>query len=787
MNISLKDLHEIKNESSLIEFLKEKLNIPIPNGVALEDISSKYSNYALGLNESNSKQVLDCKELSLTPGQPSGILIIRFLNDLGYSSILHAISNTLRLQGKNHEDFRFICLTENYQPFAIAYIKDAKNSDSSDTELYILAWTQEKVTISTNTNHVIPDIFIHQQEELQITSEDLLVKLEMIGTPLGELCDINNGITTGYNPAFIINDEIRNRLITEHQDCEDIIKLGIGKHQERRWKPSYKNIIWIPSSKSKNWQWSNAISESIAENIFQETYPTISKHLSRYTDEIKNRNEMSRGEFYWELPFQEYDEKFQGPKITIYDKPPIMAFYDKSDAIVINPYVYCIQTSDLSILGILNSSLFNWYAHTKFKTKGGGCLNKSKLRIVPISTNQSIKELITDLVHELLNTNDNNDISVLEDKIDMLVYKMYQLTDEEIDYVKNSLSKLNKHEETVKRNKLSDGFDSPRHDDSESQETKEMKGISKTPNTDDVPQTNSIGLENDSTRKHAHIDKLLAKIQKNGTPLINHAEMYGGPGITPPLNKAFVIDEEKRHQFINADSKNDELIIPVVNMPNNCKWKPEWRYLINISNSEFKLWPWSDANNEESAEKIFSEMYPSISQHIFQYKNELIDKSGIGRFYWELSIKEITKEEYPRLYQPKIVYPAAGLSIGAGYDTTESPILFYWTCIIPTTDLVLLGILNSNVFQWYAGFQYQANYKYKNKNWLTFKKSNMKNYPIPDRTEERNDIFEIVQLIIEDPNNALIPELEEEIDQLVYKLYDLTPAEIDLIEEETSK
>lgn len=62
----------------------------------------------------------------------------------------------------------------------------------------------------------------------------------------------------------------------------------------------------------------------------------------------------------------------------------------------------------------------------------------------------------------------------------------------------------------------------------------------------------------------------------------------------------------------------------------------------------------------------------------------------------------------------------------------------------------------------------------------------MKTYPIPDRTTEKKDLIEIVELIIEDPNNSLVPKFEEEINQLVYKLYDLKPSEIKLVEEETS-
>ncbi|MCG9126867.1 hypothetical protein JT359_04630 [Candidatus Poribacteria bacterium] len=473
MKISYIDLQHIKNESSLIEFLRDKLKIPIPNGLTLENISSKYSNYALGLNDSCSKQVLDCQELSLIPGQPSGILLILFNDVSNYSGVLHAILNTLREQGKNIQDLRMICVSKNYQPFAIANLNQQNNQESSKVGLNILTWHQKNTFITSSNNHEIPDHFIYKQVDIQITAGDILLKIENVGTPLKDQCDIYKGITTGCNQAYIITDEERDKLIRKHPESKEIIKLGIGKHQQQQWKPSYKNIIWIPS-RNKKWTWSNEIIESNAEIKFQETYPGIHEHLRGYIDKIKTPSKESKDLFYWELPFQEYLNQFRGPKITIYDKPPIMAFYDESDAIVINPYVHCIKTSDLSILAILNSSLFNWYLHTKFKTKGGGCLNKSNLELVPIVADFKQKQLLSDLVQQLLINIDNQSISDIENEIDLLVYKIYELTEKEINYIEDSLINLDKKNEITTSKVLPDEQDNTHNNDFDSDEYKEI-------------------------------------------------------------------------------------------------------------------------------------------------------------------------------------------------------------------------------------------------------------------------------------------------------------------------
>ena len=59
----------------------------------------------------------------------------------------------------------------------------------------------------------------------------------------------------------------------------------------------------------------------------------------------------------------------------------------------------------------------------------------------------------------------------------------------------------------------------------------------------------------------------------------------------------------------------------------------------------------------------------------------------------------------------------------------------------------------------------------------------MKKAPIAPRTEEpKQKLSDLVQQILDDPYNFEVPNIEQKIDELVYKLYDLTDAEIALIE-----
>jgi len=796
IKITQNDIQHIEDENALIRFLKEKLNIPIPDDLTIEDISSKYSNYALGLSGSNSKQVLDCQEISISPGQSSGIFLIRFNSEYGYDGILHAVTQGLKKRGLNPIDLRFICINDNNQPFALTYFKNIAKKEKQTAELNILVWKQDNTRIHIASVHDITDEFIldvsknSNKIKGQLSTDALLEKIEKIGKPLSTFWEIHKGISKGSNKAFVVDETKRKELIREDSKSAEIIRLCIGKHQISLWKPILKHIIWIPSSRIKQWQWSDASNELEAKKIFDQAYPAISKHLHRFEIDIKKRNTSSKGQYYWEHSPPEDHPTFLGPKIILYDKPPILAFYDESDAIVVNPFVHSIQTTDLSLLAIFNSKFFQWYVQHKYKLKGGGRLNKTNLKQFPVAGTESQKMSISRLVKQILNKPDSPEVPDLEQEINQLVYELYELKPAEIAFITDSLNLISKSEKrgtSIGKQKI---VSNASKDENRSQTENESMLVEKQ-NTEIPPESSESqsDFHTNSKVKSISSNSLSSKLDNKGRPLIEYAEMYGRPSIQPGCRDALVLNEDQREQLIDRDANNENLITHVVHMPRDSRWKPVRQHLIWISSSEFTRWPWSDAKSEKEAERIFSDTYPVLSQHIFKHNVKLKNAvpGGKGLFYWELPLDKAEQTFYPS----KIIYPADGFSLNAAHDTSGSFILGNWTLYIPTTDLSLLAILNSKLFSLYAKSNFQAKYSYKKvvpKNWLTFKKAYMRNLPIADRTvKQKEDLSAYVELISDNPDSSDVPDLEEEINQLVYKLYELTPAEIKLIEEEANQ
>ncbi len=275
--------------------------------------------------------------------------------------------------------------------------------------------------------------------------------------------------------------------------------------------------------------------------------------------------------------------------------------------------------------------------------------------------------------------------------------------------------------------------------------------------------------------------ELLYKLHKIGTPLSENWNVYTG-SIVLLKDSPFIIDDCKRQQLIKEDEQSNEIIEGVL-LRSQEKWKTESVYVIKILSSSKEQYCWSKKNNEAEAEKTFEKTYPAIHAHLKYDADSLRKRADKGKFWWELK----SHDSHPKLYQPKIVYssvPKVNHFMQAAYDKVGVLTQDYLHSILPA-DLHLLAILNSKLFNWYAGVRFN---KSKEKLSLNLCKRNMEQVPIAAMTiEQKVKLSLLVHRILSNPNSFEVRDIEREIDQLVYRLYELTDAKIALIEGQTNK
>ena len=274
--------------------------------------------------------------------------------------------------------------------------------------------------------------------------------------------------------------------------------------------------------------------------------------------------------------------------------------------------------------------------------------------------------------------------------------------------------------------------------------------------------------------------QLLERLQGTGTPLGEYVDGDFYRGVITGCNDAFIINALTRQRLLAEDVSSDELIKPLVRGRNLQKWKtePTDEYLIAIASSANLEWPWSQAESTSEAERIFTETYPAIHRHLNGYRERLTVRDDQGTFYWELR----SCAYYSEFGKPKIIYPQTAKSLYACYDTTKTFGLnnIYF---IPTTDLSLLAILNSLLFDWYARHKFYS----LNDLWaggrMQFFAQYMEHVPITGRTsEQKATLSRLVERILVDPKSDEVCNLQKEIDVQVYQIYGLTNKEIALIE-----
>lgn len=278
------------------------------------------------------------------------------------------------------------------------------------------------------------------------------------------------------------------------------------------------------------------------------------------------------------------------------------------------------------------------------------------------------------------------------------------------------------------------------------------------------------------TLERPEVLALMDKLRTVGKPLGEYVENKIFYGIKTGLNEAFVIDEETKTKLIAEDPRSAEIIKPWLRGRDVKKWQADWAglYIIAIASSANREWPWTQAVSESSARSLFEQAFPAIYNHLLKFEDKLKKRDDQGRFWWELrSCIYYNEFDKPKIMYAEISTEGRFLLEYEGYfsDTT--------TYIMACDSEWLLAILNSKLFT----YSFSISSSEISGGFYRWKRQYMENIPIPPSTDaQQAPIIERVQKILAAPDSPDVPQLEGEIDRLVYALYDLTEEEVALVE-----
>ena len=252
-------------------------------------------------------------------------------------------------------------------------------------------------------------------------------KIEAVGTPLKDWdIQINYGIKTGFNEAFIISTEKRNEILAncqtedERTRTAELIRPILRGRDIKRYGHDWANL-WLINTH-------NGIKGKL-ERIHIEDYPAIKAHLDKYWDKISKRAD--KGDTPYNLRNCAYLEDFNKPKIVYPNMTKYMPFVYDEDNLLTNQKCFIITGVNIAYLtAFFNSSIFKFCFRDSFPELQGGTRELSKIFFdkLPIKEvsprqNECFRNAVTSIQLDY-----TKEAAM---SIDNMLFDLYNLTNEE--------------------------------------------------------------------------------------------------------------------------------------------------------------------------------------------------------------------------------------------------------------------------------------------------------------------------------------------------------------------
>lgn len=260
--------------------------------------------------------------------------------------------------------------------------------------------------------------------------QSIKAKMEAIGRPLKNW-DINiyRGILTGYNEAFIIDGRKKDELIAADPKSVDIIRPILRGRDIKRYSFDFADL-WLINAH-------NGLKEKDIKPVNIDDYPAIKHHLDQFYPDLESRAD--KGETPYNLRNCAYMDDFFKQKIVWAEtmrihkenikKFPRFGIENEGKYLLDKTCFFATGNNLKHILAVLNSKVGRYLCsqYVSILDNGGYLMQKIYLEKIPIAPYSKNLEIIMD----------REDNEVNDDKINQIVYDLYNLTQFEIDFIEN--------------------------------------------------------------------------------------------------------------------------------------------------------------------------------------------------------------------------------------------------------------------------------------------------------------------------------------------------------------
>ena len=241
-----------------------------------------------------------------------------------------------------------------------------RKSNERDKEVLALSLNQK--TYHGNFLQEVPEQLANYPSEIFGEKEwiiqpkahfNILQKMQK-GTALRDLpISIYRGILTGYNDAFFIDGDTKEKLIAEDPKSAELIKPLLRGRDIQAWGSPNEDLYIINTH--------NGVKDSGIPPVDINDYQSIKKYLDQYIDKLVKRGD--KGDTPYNLRNCAYLEEFAKPKIVYPNMTSIFPFCYDDSGVLTNQKCFFITTKENDpllrfLMAIFNSQLCKlwiWY------------------------------------------------------------------------------------------------------------------------------------------------------------------------------------------------------------------------------------------------------------------------------------------------------------------------------------------------------------------------------------------------------------------------------------------
>lgn len=261
---------------------------------------------------------------------------------------------------------------------------------------------------------------------------DIIKKIEgSLATKLSDVCTSFQGVITGCDKAFIIDDD----TVKKYNIEKDILKPWIKGKCIKKFKILKESNLYI-------------IYSDLIKDV--ENYKNSISYIANHRERLSKRRECIKGTRKWfELQWGRDYRLFERKKIVFPYKSSSNRFaIDEgsfSSADVYGMYVKEIYKDKISyefLLGLLNSSLYEFYFKSFGKKLGDDLYDYYPNTVMRLMISCEEDKFITESVKAILNTYDESSFELNMSGINKHIYDLFNISDEEIKLIEGRNRRL---------------------------------------------------------------------------------------------------------------------------------------------------------------------------------------------------------------------------------------------------------------------------------------------------------------------------------------------------------